>query len=1543
MEPVAKDALCCASASAATAPSASKHRARPGSHAEVSSSVRVVCRLRPMNEREKKAGTVPAATASNERRQVSVAKMTGGGLRQSRLTFNFDDVLTSFSTQEDVFRATLAPLIDEVLAGYEATCFAYGQTGTGKTYTMEGDLSSVESRGLVPRAASALFDVLSGEAFPEFSVTVSCLEIYNEELSDLLTSPQLHQKIELQDVGGGRGVCCNGLSEVCVSSVGELIDLVHQAQERRRVAETRINSRSSRSHIIFTMKVRCWRSVSGGEFENVGKLHLVDLAGSECAKKAGPQFNDDGFVPSRNGAGNANLEEERERRSINQSLLTLGRVIAALRDNSGRVPYRDSKLTRLLQDSLGGRCKTVIIATLSPALGAVDETISTLTYAEQASGIRNRPVATSLLRTNPRGGGGDATRPADPTVGASGFCSANDWAELEMKVVYLNQEVEEAQVALARKYREVQELLERTDLAEKVAQQSMAKFEHLAISHRRVRDICSEAVVDSEALVSSTKRVAEEATGALEETLEAHRDACKAAADVTREQELILEEVATEVARRDECFGRDLDSLAVGASDALVANHETATCFIGELVLTLRDADAAAAEGAVAAIAAKHGSDEVLGQRARALIESLNADSEALEALAHAAAKAAEEARRASCDMHTGVTNFLEETVVAPLVLLRGLIDDGEAAAGSHLVVLEAFATESSKGAEAASARRGTLLAATSAATAAHAAATAVRLPSVREELHGAITILDTHGAGAADLSASSRSKLSIARENLVEASESFRAETTAAISDGDTKLFAAWQAQRFDVENLSTVLEKISVDQRSANAMNAIETVVSEASADLAEALALSVSQLRKSRDEIARQVEELQSQRDHEQEIVALLAHQREVLEGDVVAIVEQLTRLKAELASARTEITNVRSGQELCRERVIKAVTAVLTNEMDQLRTDLNTGTADAILALDAAEDFAMQACGSAETAANRNDDLAKEVANEAGVWSEKVGTTCAAIDVAQELASEGESLVERGGGGASKAFEEVKSLALAWGRECDRLVDEVVFAGVSASALQKKQNELEPAWCTSRDRALAAVGALAEKTRNVDCTLDATVSDTIASAGEIEKLRVGLEEHHSACLKHVEAWADDADQHRVALLELADLGSRLAKEDDDVEQCLAISLRDTIMEATAMTGRASDVASKAQCVVDSVKAFASTLPEPFQHCNDALAADAAAAQSFGDRVGAVLRMAGGAVDGLQAAHLEATLEVSSCASAAARSVAVSVQKGAAAATSHSEASGVSIEQQRSQWDSVREHWKQAATLALTTTANARDKFAVAAEASAASCSSKLQRAVDVGRATSTAFARIVSDVASAAAVQQAALRRGAELASVSLQEQLGSSRADDGDESNAGPISGQSILLSADSEQAAATSLVLSERGNGARTDTDAVSGRSTSASDAASRREASISSRCSSDEPGVASAVAVSVVQAPVQTGGCSSGEKTAQVSPVARSSRLIRQKMPQTKENVSMIFVGAGQSKIRAPGVDVASGSGLMGRRPTAVRSASHEIKPTSC
>ena len=272
---------------------------------------------------------------------------------------------------------------NQVLNGFNCTIFAYGQTGTGKTYTMSGDITDVlpipESAGIVPRVLHRLFDRLSDDEQnkAENSVKVSFIELYNEELKDLLSGDDT-TKLKIYDEANKQGrttTQVQGMEETHIKTASKGIELLRNGSHKRQVAATKCNDLSSRSHTVFTVTVYMKRqSDSGEDYVSAGKLNLVDLAGSENIQRSGAENK---------RAAEAGL--------INKSLLTLGRVINALVDKNSHIPYRESKLTRLLQDSLGGRTKTCIIATLSPAKSNLEETISTLDYAFRAKNIRNKP------------------------------------------------------------------------------------------------------------------------------------------------------------------------------------------------------------------------------------------------------------------------------------------------------------------------------------------------------------------------------------------------------------------------------------------------------------------------------------------------------------------------------------------------------------------------------------------------------------------------------------------------------------------------------------------------------------------------------------------------------------------------------------------------------------------------------------------------------------------------------------------------------------------------------------------------------------------------------------------------------------------------------------------------------------------------------------------------------------------------------------------------------------------------------------------------
>ncbi|XP_053306249.1 kinesin-like protein KIF11 isoform X2 [Spea bombifrons] len=351
--------------------------------------IQVVVRCRPFNLMERKASSHSVLECEPQRREVSVR--TGGiNDKLGKKNYTFDMVFGPAAKQIEVYRSVVCPILDEVILGYNCTVFAYGQTGTGKTFTMEGERSPDGEftweqdplAGIIPRTLHQIFEKLS-ENGTEFSVKVSLLEIYNEELFDLLSpSPDVGERLQMfDDPRNKRGVIIKGLEEVTVHNKDEVYHILERGAAKRTTASTLMNAYSSRSHSVFSVTIHMKETtVDGEELVKIGKLNLVDLAGSENIGRSG-----------------AVDKRAREAGNINQSLLTLGRVITALVERAPHIPYRESKLTRILQDSLGGRTKTSIIATVSPASINLEETVSTLEYAHRAKNIMNKPEVNQKL------------------------------------------------------------------------------------------------------------------------------------------------------------------------------------------------------------------------------------------------------------------------------------------------------------------------------------------------------------------------------------------------------------------------------------------------------------------------------------------------------------------------------------------------------------------------------------------------------------------------------------------------------------------------------------------------------------------------------------------------------------------------------------------------------------------------------------------------------------------------------------------------------------------------------------------------------------------------------------------------------------------------------------------------------------------------------------------------------------------------------------------------------------------------------------------
>ncbi|KAJ3588040.1 hypothetical protein NHX12_011634, partial [Muraenolepis orangiensis] len=356
------------------------HRPRPDgrllSHKsekpEISDNVKVVVRCRPLNQKERTMGHKQAVSVDEIRGTITVNKLETQ--HEPPKTFTFDTVFGQESKQLDVYNLTARPIVDSVLEGYNGTIFAYGQTGTGKTFTMEGVRAVPELRGIIPNSFAHVFGhIAKAEGDTRFLVRVSYLEIYNEEVRDLLGKDQL-QRLEVKE-RPDVGVYIKDLSGYVVNNADDMDRIMTLGHKNRSVGATNMNEHSSRSHAIFTITIECSeKGVDGNQHVRMGKLHLVDLAGSERQGKTG-----------------ATGQRLKEATKINLSLSTLGNVISALVDGkSTHVPYRNSKLTRLLQDSLGGNSKTMMCANIGPADYNYDETISTLRYANRAKNIKNK-------------------------------------------------------------------------------------------------------------------------------------------------------------------------------------------------------------------------------------------------------------------------------------------------------------------------------------------------------------------------------------------------------------------------------------------------------------------------------------------------------------------------------------------------------------------------------------------------------------------------------------------------------------------------------------------------------------------------------------------------------------------------------------------------------------------------------------------------------------------------------------------------------------------------------------------------------------------------------------------------------------------------------------------------------------------------------------------------------------------------------------------------------------------------------------------------
>ncbi|KAJ9111106.1 hypothetical protein QFC19_001305 [Naganishia cerealis] len=352
--------------------------APPASAANNGNNIKVVCRFRPMNRMETEAQSEECIEVDANSTTVRMkSRLTAGGGSDAALSgpekdgFTFDRVFPSSTRQVEIFDFGVKGIVEDVMMGFNGTLFCYGQTGSGKTFTMMGsDIENAHMKGLIPRITEQIFaSIATADGNIEYTVKVSYMEIYMERIRDLLAPANDNLSIHEDKT---RGVYVKGLTDVYVGSEAEVYAVMKAGGKARAISATNMNAESSRSHSIFVVGIH-QRNVETGS-QKSGNLYLVDLAGSEKVGKT--------------GASGQTLEEAKK---INKSLSALGMVINNLTDGkSTHVPYRDSKLTRILQESLGGNSRTTLIINCSPASFNEAETLSTLRFGMRAKSIKNK-------------------------------------------------------------------------------------------------------------------------------------------------------------------------------------------------------------------------------------------------------------------------------------------------------------------------------------------------------------------------------------------------------------------------------------------------------------------------------------------------------------------------------------------------------------------------------------------------------------------------------------------------------------------------------------------------------------------------------------------------------------------------------------------------------------------------------------------------------------------------------------------------------------------------------------------------------------------------------------------------------------------------------------------------------------------------------------------------------------------------------------------------------------------------------------------------
>uniref|UniRef100_A0A8C2DD28 Kinesin-like protein n=1 Tax=Cyprinus carpio TaxID=7962 RepID=A0A8C2DD28_CYPCA len=485
--------------------------------------IKVMCRFRPLNGSEVMRGDKYIPKFQGDDNVVVGGK-----------PYVFDRVFQSNTTQEQVYNACAQKIVKDVLEGYNGTIFAYGQTSSGKTHTMEGNLHDPDGMGIIPRIVQDIFNyIYSMDENLEFHIKVSYFEIYLDKIRDLLDVSKTNLSVHEDK---NRVPYVKGCTERFVCSPEEVMDTIDEGKSNRHVAVTNMNEHSSRSHSIFLINVK--QENTQTEQKLSGKLFLVDLAGSEKVSKT--------------GAEGAVLDEAK---NINKSLSALGNVISALAEGTTYVPYRDSKMTRILQDSLGGNCRTTIVICCSPSSFNEAETKTTLMFGQRAKTIKNTVCVNVELTAEQWKKKYEKEKEKNKTLK-----NTITWLENELNrwsngtvvthtmpgLKFTDAERDKCEAELAKLFKQLDdkddEINQQSQLAEKLKQQMLDQEELLA-STRRDHDNLQAELTRLQMENEASKEEVKEVLQALEELAVNYDQKSQEVEDKTKEFEALSEEL----------------------------------------------------------------------------------------------------------------------------------------------------------------------------------------------------------------------------------------------------------------------------------------------------------------------------------------------------------------------------------------------------------------------------------------------------------------------------------------------------------------------------------------------------------------------------------------------------------------------------------------------------------------------------------------------------------------------------------------------------------------------------------------------------------------------------------------------------------------------------------------------------------------------------------------------------------------------------------------------------------------------------------------